>query len=73
VPLGDAARATLETAGFAIESTLDGAWLRRSQLDAASLDVLAAALGPAAAGQVRIEQTSMNEVFSHVIAENVSR
>lgn len=72
-PLGDGARAALAAGGFAIESTTNGALLRRAQLDAASLDVLAAALGPAAAGQVRIEQASMNEVFSRVIAQNVSR
>jgi ABC-2 type transport system ATP-binding protein len=66
-PLGDGVRSALAAAGFAVESGAKGAVLRRAQLDPASLDALAAALGPAAAGRVRIQQTSMNEVFTRVI------
>ena len=66
-PLGEGARGVLAAAGFAIEPAANGASLRRAHLDAASLDALAAALGPAAAGSVRISQASMNEVFTRVI------
>jgi ABC-2 type transport system ATP-binding protein len=66
-PLGDAARAALAAAGFAIEPAANGALLRRSQLDAASLDALDGALGPAAVGAVRIEQASMSAVFTKLI------
>lgn len=65
--LDDAARRALSAAGFAIEPAANGAVLRRAQLDAASLDALAAALGPAAAGQVHVAQASMNDVFTRVI------
>ena len=71
--LHEAARRALADAGFAIERVGDGAVLRRAQLDVASLDVLAAALGPAAAGEVRIEQASMNDVFTRVIEASASR
>jgi len=67
-PLGAGALSRLAAAGFAAEPTLEGVALRRPQIDAASLDALAAALGPAANGGVQIEQPTMNAVFSRIIA-----
>ena len=72
-PIGDAARRALTSAGFAIEPAAEGAVLRRAQLDVAALDALAAALGPAAVGALRIEQASMNDVFTRVIEASASR
>ena len=66
-PLGAAAHARLAAAGFAVEPTAAGAVLRRAQIDAASLDALATALGPAALGGLRIEQPAMNDVFTRII------
>jgi ABC-2 type transport system ATP-binding protein len=66
-PLGTGALSRLAAAGFAAEPTREGVALRRPQIDAASLDALAAALGPAALGSVQIEQPAMNDVFSRII------
>jgi ABC-2 type transport system ATP-binding protein len=65
--LGEGARLALAAAGFAIEPAANGAVLRRAELDAAALDALSAALGPAAVGRVHVAQTSMNDVFKRVI------
>ena len=71
--LSDAAIASLESAGFAAARSGDGVTLRRPQLDVAAIDALAAALGPAAIGGLRIEQPSMNDVFTRLIGEVVTR
>jgi ABC-2 type transport system ATP-binding protein len=71
--LSDAAIARLESAGFAAARSGDGVTLRRPQLDVAAIDALAAALGPAAIGGLRIEQPSMNDVFTRLIGEVVTR
>jgi ABC-2 type transport system ATP-binding protein len=66
---GPAARAALARAGFAIASGSGGdIELRRPSLDGAALDALRAALGPTAAGGVRVRQPAMQEVFQHLIA-----
>jgi ABC-2 type transport system ATP-binding protein len=54
----------LRAAGFAVED--DGA-LRRSALDAAALAALRDALGPAAAGGLRVHEPPMNDVFRALI------
>jgi ABC-2 type transport system ATP-binding protein len=66
--LGTGALERLAAAGFVATPTREGVTLRRPQIDAASLDALAAALGPAANGGVQIEQPTMNAVFSRIIA-----
>ncbi len=67
VEVGATARAQLSAAGFAIANDDGGTLLRCAQIDAASLDALAAALGPAAIGGVQIEQPAMNDVFTRII------
>jgi ABC-2 type transport system ATP-binding protein len=66
--LGTGALERLAAAGFVATPTREGVTLRRPQIDAASLDALASALGPAAIGGVQIEQPTMNAVFSRIIA-----
>jgi len=66
-PLAGEALARLATAGFTVTHSGDALTLRRPQIDAASLDALAAALGPAAVGGLRIEQPAMNDVFTRII------
>jgi ABC-2 type transport system ATP-binding protein len=68
-PLDADSQAQLAAARFAIEPTREGVVLRRPQIDAVSLDALAAALGPAAIGGVRIEQPAMNDVFTRIISK----
>ena len=65
VPPPPDAQARLAAAGFAIER--GGALLRRPALDAASLEALRAAVGPAAAGGVHVDQPAMNDVFRAII------
>ncbi len=67
-PLDTGALARLAEAGFAASATREGAALRRPQIDAGSLDALAAALGPAAIGGVQIAQPAMNDVFARIIS-----
>jgi ABC-2 type transport system ATP-binding protein len=70
-----AAGARLGAAGFAVETPGGGGApgvLRVAALDAEAVDALAAALGPVAAGSVRIEQPDLNEAFRRVI-EGVAR
>jgi ABC-2 type transport system ATP-binding protein len=66
-PLGADALARLAAEGFAAAPTSEGVALRRPQIDAASLDALADALGPAAVGGVRIHQPAMNDVFTRIV------
>jgi len=68
--LAPAALEALRAAGFAAEAHGGpgaATVLRAAALDAESLDALAAALGPAAAAGVRIEQPGLNEAFQRVI------
>jgi ABC-2 type transport system ATP-binding protein len=71
--LGAEPREQLAAAGFSVSSTADGTVLRCAQIDAALLDALAAALGPTALGGVQIEQPAMNDVFTRIICETVTR
>jgi ABC-2 type transport system ATP-binding protein len=71
--LSDATIARLESAGFAAARSGEVVTLLRPQLDVAAIDALAAALGPAAIGGLRIEQPSMNDVFTRLIGEAVTR
>jgi ABC-2 type transport system ATP-binding protein len=57
----------LTAAGFAVERAGAAVALRRPTLDGAALDALRAALGPAAAGGVRIDEPPMNDVFRAII------
>jgi ABC-2 type transport system ATP-binding protein len=69
-PLGAGAQARLAAAGFAVEAAGgDGApaVLHAPALEPAALEVLAAALGPAAAAAVRVEQPGLHEAFRRVI------
>jgi ABC-2 type transport system ATP-binding protein len=77
--LAPAARERLEAAGFQVLAAGDGAAdaggplrLRIPSLEPGALDALAAALGPAAAAGVRIEQPALHEAFRRVI-EGVQR
>jgi ABC-2 type transport system ATP-binding protein len=68
-----AALAALEAAGFAREADeAGGLLLRATALEPAALASLARALGPAAAGRVRIEQPAMNDVFRRIVARSQS-
>jgi ABC-2 type transport system ATP-binding protein len=69
-PLAAGSLAGLRAAGFAVESAGGAgapAVLRTAALEPAAIDALAAALGPAAAAAVRIEQPGLNEAFRRVI------
>jgi ABC-type multidrug transport system ATPase subunit len=69
--LDAAALAALEAAGFAREPGEAGALrLHAAALEPAALEALAAALGSAAAGRLRIEQPAMNDVFRRVVARS---
>jgi ABC-2 type transport system ATP-binding protein len=69
---GAEARRALAEAGFQLEAS--GLALRRAALDDAALAALAHALGPAAlAGDVRVEQPTMNEVFRRLIEQSEER
>jgi ABC-2 type transport system ATP-binding protein len=57
----------LAAAGFAVAHTGAGVELRRPALDAPALGALRDALGPAAAGGVRIDEPAMNDVFRSII------
>jgi ABC-2 type transport system ATP-binding protein len=71
----DAALAQLRAAGFELIDPAGlaeagrGLALRRAALDDAALEALARALGPAAAGRVRVEQPQMNEIFRRLMRE----
>jgi drug efflux transport system ATP-binding protein len=67
--LDPAGRARLREAGFAVEEggKPGASILRIPSLEAPALDALAAVLGPAAAGGVRIGQPAMNDAFRRVI------
>lgn len=74
-PLGSAAFAQLRAAGFAVESETaagagDALVLRSTALAPDALETLAAVLGPAAAGRVRIEQPAINDAFRRIIVES---
>ena len=71
--LADAAVAQLAAAGFVATRSGDSVELRRPQLDAAAIDALAAAIGPAALAGLRIEQPAMNDVFTHLIRATMTQ
>jgi ABC-2 type transport system ATP-binding protein len=64
----------VRASGFSVEAT-DGPGapvrLRAPALDFEAIDALAAALGPAAAGSLRIEQPTLNEAFRRVIEQTM--
>lgn len=62
-----AALERLASAGFAVDRTGPRVTLRRPTLDAAALAALGAAVGPAAAGGVHIDEPPMNDVFRAII------
>jgi ABC-2 type transport system ATP-binding protein len=66
--IGPEAAAGLRAAGFRDEPRAEGgvAW-RAASLGASELAAFAAAVGPAAAGGVRVHQPAMNDVFRNVV------
>jgi len=64
--------AELTRAGFAVEAQGDRLVARTPSLAAAELALLTRVLGPESAASVRIEQSSMNDVFRRLVRDGAS-
>ena len=70
--ISEEGRTRLARAGLEARRDGEGWALRTARLDSAALAALGDALGPEAAGRVRVEQPAMNEIFRRVIADTAA-